>query len=499
MKKFFKKFLFFVLLFLVIMYFIGLCTERPEYKPKEENNIPVYTELTPEEYQRRMDELINKPPVTKTSFKSSILQAHASSVKETYEKFVEFTSFFSPDELLDNWFSGYNDIKDYFSGNESYPVDPVEPKESVTIPFQYEFYGKNRVVYNNGTYEIITCKIMTSDSVSTKKKTGVVRYTRTNSYGDYTSFSFEISAYKIVRTFSATEGFNIQFYGLKSYMSGLTSNFIEKYLTSMHRAYFVGSSTNSLKQFNINSSDTVSIDKICYNGLGNACPNHFSISSTSSNDYEFSQSINDYYNKFNCWHFPNVYYNNKAGNTVTQNNVENYSQYGYTYNNVTNSIEFDPNVYADFFDLNIKPKLKAEFEAIFSHFPDIDATYSDDNTNIHYNDLVEIIKQIQQPTETTVTTAVTSTYPVATGNVNVNVEVTFPAEFYKTYPPLNTEPAFVAENPDVDFALDSPLPVRALEVSGGLITLSSNFIEDAGLMPVVLMGIALGLVVMFFL
>lgn len=495
MKKFFKKLFLFILLFLVVMYFIGSCTKRPDYKPKEEKNTPVYTELTPDEYQRQMDELINNPPVTKTSFKSPILQAHASSAEETYEKFIKNSPFYNIDDFVDNWFIGYDTIKDYFSGNESYPVDP---KESITVPFEYKFYGKNRVVYKSGAYEIITCNIISTGAVSDKSKTGSVKYTRINNLNQMTQFSFDISIYKITQYFSLSGGFLVEFYGLNSYMSGLTSEFIEKYLTASHRAYFQGSSVNSLKQYNINSNNSVTIDKICYNGSSDSLPNHFSISTVVSNDYQFSQSLNNYYVDLNLWKLPNVYYNNNAGDIINKNNIINYNKYGYTYNDISGSIEFNPDIYADFFDLDIKPKLEAEFDLIFSRFPDIDVTYSDDDTDIDYTNLIQIIKELQTP-ETTTTTLITGTYPVVTGDINVNVSVvvTFPEE--KKYPAFTTEPAFVAENPDVDFALDSPLPVKALKVSAGFITLASDFIENSGLMPIALMCVSLVLITMLFL
>ncbi len=495
MKKIFKMIGIFLLVFVIFLYFIGSCTERPEYKPKEENTTLVYTELTPDEYQRQMDDLINNPPLTKTSFKSPILQAHASSAEETYEKFIDNSPFYNLEYYLKD---GWNIMKDFFSGNESYPVDPVEPKEIITVPFEYNFYGKNRVVYKSGAYEIITCNIISTGAVSDKSKTGAVKYTRINNLNQMTQFSFDISIYKITQSFSSSFGFLVEFYGLDSYMSGLTSDFIEKYLKSAHRAYFQASSVNSLKQYNISSNNAVTIDKICYNGSSDSLPNHFSISTVVSNDYEFSQSLNNYYIELKLWKLPNIYYNNHAGDVITKNNIINYNKYGYTYNDISGSIEFNPDIYADFFDLNIKPKLEAEFDLIFSKFPDIDVTYSDDDTDIDYTNLIQIIKELQTP-ETTTTTLITGTYPVVTGDINVNVDVTFPAEFYKTYPPLNTEPAFIAENPDVDFALDSPLPVRVLEVSGGFISLASDFLYDVGLMPIALLCVSLGFVVMVFL
>ncbi|MCM1506185.1 MAG: hypothetical protein NC177_03480 [Ruminococcus flavefaciens] len=506
MKKFLKKFGLFLVLFLVIMYFIGSCTEHPDYQPKEEKGYtPEYTELTPDEYQKQMDELVKQPPVTQTAFKSPVMTAYADfsslyyTLYDTLKEYYDKTTYF----FRDNWLIGAKDIYNYFfDDNESYPSAEddvsVEPKEEVTIPFQYDFYGKNRVVYDNGTYEIITCRIITT-SAKSSGKTGHIRYTRENQYHQFTQFGFDIRVSNLSRKFDNNEAFTVVYYGLKSGMSGLTSSFVDSELASSHKAVFLGNSKNSLKQFNAHFVNAVEISDICDIYNSSSSPNYFTISSTTTNDYEFSQSVNNYYFNYKYWRLPNVYYNNNAGDIITKNNINNYNEYGYTYNTVTNSIEFDPNLYADFFDLNIKPQLELEFDRIFSKFPDIDATYSDDDTTINYIDLVTIMKEIQATSTTT--TAVTGTYPLMTGDINVNVDVTmtFPPEFYKTYPALTTEPAFVAENPDVDFALDEPLPVHALEVSGGLLTLASSFFDDVGLMPIILMSVALGFVVMFFL
>ena len=103
------------------------------------------------------------------------------------------------------------------------------------------------------------------------------------------------------------------------------------------------------------------------------------------------------------------------------------------------------------------------------------------------------MKEINNPPATT------GTYPIVTGNLNVSVDVTFPPEFYKTYPPLTTEPAFIAKNPDIDYAFDEPLPFEILNSSGKILTIVTEILNDNGLMPVYIMCIALGLVALFLL
>ena len=484
-------------MFLIFLYFVGSCTERPEeYTPAVENNvIPAYTELTPDEYQKQMDEIVKRPPVTQTAFKSPILQAHASEFTDLISNYLEDTALF----WYDNWQIGWKDITGRFTkDNPAFPsADTEEPVESVTVPFQYEFYGKNRVVYGNGTYEIIECRLMTSNPVgNTGKKTGHVMYRRTNQYHSTTSFAFDISVIGIIKSFSSSYAFTVEFFGLNSNTQGLTQDFISSYLNRNHFARFQGSSVNSLKVFNISGNISISAEYICWNSIMQFYPNVFSISSTVTNDYEFSQSVNNYYVNNKYWRFPNVYYNNNAGDTITQNNVSNYADYGYTYNNITNSIEFDPDVFAGFLDADVIPKFKLAFDDIFSHFPDIGAKFGD--LDVKYTNIIDIMNEINNPNLPATTTVM---YPVVTGDMNVNVavDVTFPPEFYKTYPALTTEPVFVAKNPDIDYAFDEPLPLEILNSSGKILTIATEILTDNGLMPVYIMCCALSLVALFLL
>lgn len=340
---------------------------------------------------------------------------------------------------------------------------------------------------------------MTSEARSDGKKTGVVKYTRTNQNYSTTSFSFDISVISVAQFFNSSTGFYLKFKGLESYTQGCTQAFLDKYLAVEHIAEFVGSATNDIKQINYNSTKVYGQEVICWGSRG-GYPNIFSLCSSASNDYEFSQTLDNYYNNNNFWRLPNLYYNNNAGDTINQTNINNYKQYGYTYNEITNSIEFDPDVFLNYFDLNIKPLIQTEFNLVFSKFPEISAKFGD--LEIEYTNLVDIINNINNSTTTTITT-VTGTYPIVTTGgggcdcdiyVTVTVDVTFPEEFYRTYPALITEPAFVADSPDIDYALDEPLPLEILGSAGQFLTMFSDILTDNELMPLYMMCIALSLV-----
>ena len=490
MKKFFKVFTLIILVFLVFLYFLGSCTSD---KSEVINNVE-FREVTPEEYEKEMQNLVGGQFLG--------LIAHAESVVDSAEQLWRNMWELTPAYNIYDYLSKKKEldiINNSHGGGGHYRYPSDTDKSTVTINYEYDFYGKNRVVYSSGAWEIIECRLLTSGARSDGKKTGVVKYVRTNQNYSTTSFSFDISAVSITQVFNSTSGFYVKFKGLESYTQGCTQAFLDKYLTAEHIAEFVGSATNDVKQINYNSTKSYGQEIICWGSRG-SYPNIFSLCSTVSNDYEFSQTLDNYFNNNNFWRLPNLYYNNNAGDTINQTNINNYKQYGYTYNEITNSIEFDPDIFLNYFDLNIKPQLQAEFDSIFSKFPDINAKFGD--LEVEYTNLVDIINNINNSTTTT-TTTVTGTYPIVTTGgggcdcdiyFTVTVDVTLPEEFYRTYPVLTTEPAFVADSPDIDYALDEPLPLEILGSAGQFLTMFSDILTDNELMPLYMMCIALSLV-----
>ncbi|MDE6501508.1 MAG: hypothetical protein K2L10_05445 [Ruminococcus sp.] len=497
MKKLLKKIFLFLMVFLVTLYFIGSCTERPDYKPKEESNTPVFTELTPDEYQRQMDEIIKKQPVTQTVFKSHMIQAYAdNAIIDKLDEWFDKTNLYKIDDFVSGYFDYLRNPDSYFDDIPNVPPPKGKSKEaapvtSYTVPVSYNFYAKNRITYNNGVSEIVVCRMNFDYGSTSATRYGHVTFTRSSSAGYATSFGFDIKSVGLALSFSSSQAFSVNYMPVKSNVSGIDINSNSSFFNYSCSAYFVSGTTNSIYTKNAGNS-TVRFNDIAFSGSNSDWYNRFTICQTFSNDYTFIQCI-DSYQGGNRVKSVNKYYDNHMGETITTNNYNNYKDYGVTYNKVTNSLEFDPDILAGYFNGTIKPSLEAGFDSVFSVVPDIGAEINGYTGEL--NNLVEIINQ------STATATTGGTYPVATGDINVNVtvDVTFPEEFYKKYPALTTEPAFVAENPDVDFAFDSPLPVRGLQVAGRFITLASDFIYDAGLMPVALMCVSLGLVTMFFL
>lgn len=514
MKKFFKGFFLVLLVFMIFLYFVGSCTERPEYKPSSDTgtDTPAYTEVKPDEYEDIMNRAIN-------SSSSFFLTAHASddsSLLDKIDKLNEFTD-------LTNYYNFRDGIKDYldylrdpddgyFYDHSNYP--PVDsssfekPVTSVNIPKQYDICAKNRINYANNVYEIVDIQVsFTNPTTSDEVKNGHILFVRRNSLGYSTSFGFDIYANRMLSSWGSSYGFGIEFMALKSGMTGFDMPGDESFFTSSKGLYFKSESTNSIATASVNSSGIFSKSSLCNNSskpqISSYGINVYTLCQAVSNDYSFITSLNSYQGS-NYSKSVNYYYNNNAGDTVTTNNYTKYSDYGYTYNSVTNSLEFDPDVFANWFDADIVPKLQLTYDDIFSKFPDINATFNDYTGEL--NNLIEIYNQ---STETITTSAISNPPATVTGNgnggcdcdiyVTVTVDVTLPEEFYRKYPTLTTEPAFVAKNPDTDYAFDEPLPLEILKTSGNILTMVSDIITDSGLMPMYIMCIALSLVAFFLL
>lgn len=460
MKKFLKILAIFGLIFLVFCYFLGACTAD-----SNNNNNNEIHELTPEEYEQEMQDLVG------SQFDFG-LTAHAESVVDSAEQLWRNVWELTPAYNIYDYLAKKKEldtINNSHGGGGHYRYPVADDKSTVVINYEYDFYGKNRVVYSSGAWEIIECRLLTSEARSDGLKTGVVKYTRTNQNYSTTSFSFDVSVLAITQVFNSTTGFYIKFKGLESYTQGCTQAFLDKYLTTEHIAEFVGSATNDVKQINYNSTKSYGQEVICWGARG-SYPNIFSLCSTVSNDYEFSQTLDNYYNNNGLWRLPNLYYNNNAGDTINQTNVNNYKQYGYTYNTETNSIEFDSNVFLNYFDTTLKPLIQSEFNSIFSNFPDISAKFGD--LDIKYTNLVDIINNINSTTTTT--TTITGTYPVVTGgDINVNVTVDIATV---TCEALTTD-SFVIGDIDIDNILQADLPEKSIKSASALINLSLDFFK----------------------
>ena len=461
MKKFFKILAIFGLIFLVFCYFLGACTANSNNNNNNNNN-KIIREVSPEEYEREMQNLVGSQFLGLTAHAESVVD----SAEQLWRNMWELTPAYNIYDYLSKK-KELDTINNSHGGGGHYRYPAEDDKSTVVINYEYDFYGKNRVVYSNGVWEIIECRLLTSDARSDGTKTGVVKYTRTNQNYSTTSFSFDISVVSITQAFNSTTGFYIKFKGLTSYTQGCTQAFLDKYLMSEHIAEFVGSATNDVKQINYNSTKSYGQEVICWGSRG-GYPNIFSLCSTVSNDYEFSQTLDNYYSNNSLWHLPNLYYNNNAGDTINQTNVNNYKQYGYTYNTDTNSIEFDSEVFLSYFDTTLKPLIQSEFDSIFSKFPEISAKFGD--LEIEYTNLVDIINNINSATTTT--TTITGTYPVVTGgDINVNVTVDIATV---TCEALTTD-SFVIGDIDIDNILQADLPEKSIKSASALINLSLDF------------------------
>lgn len=485
-KKVIKRSLVVVSGFVLMLYFMGSCSHRVPIKHTD--LVPrVYTEVPLDEYEKHLNDEMKH-----TSLSYKPLEAYAG-VSDTLDNWFDKTNLYDVYDFTKGYFD-YLKNPDYYPEDDNNIPPPVNtskedsPVTSAIIPYHYNAYGKERVNYNNGVYEIVVCRFDADLSINSSPAKGHITFTRNSSAGYSTSFGFDVKLFSVSQSFNSNTGFSFNYTVLDTNVSGIDtiSTDWKNINGKAVRVYFDSSLTNNIHTTTYISNTVASISAFVSSNTSTNSQNRFTVSQTFSNDYTFNTSLNDYQNSGRTKSV-NVYYNNHAMDVVTTNNYNNYSEYGYTYNSVTGSLELNPNVIADFFDTSIKPQLDLKFDDLFSVMPDIDATIKDYTGET--NNLVEVI---QQSTSTATTPA--GTYPVATGDINIEFNVTFPEEYYKKYPAFTTTPSYKVNEPDLDFAFGEKLPNETLSVAGKFLNGANNLVHESGLFPFVLFSVSVGLI-----
>ena len=473
MKKFLKIFFIFVFIFVLFLYFLGSCCSSSSSSSS-------FKKLTLDEYEN----LIND--VCKSNF---VLDAYADNpIIDKLDDFFNKTNLYNYGDFV-NGYIDYVKNPDYYP-SETFPlVDKStvdNPITSFTVPLHYNFYGKNRITYSNGVSEVVVCRLDADLTTTTNRfAKGHVTFTRSNSLGYYTSFGFDIQSVALNTYFSGNSGFVFVYYPLTTNVSGIDTNSESwlNLLNSQKRLVFYSSLTNNIHTLTSSSSSAASLsDFVSFNNSssGLSC-NFFVTSQAYSNDYNFISSFQDYQGSTRTKSV-NVYYNNHAGDTVTVNNYNQYADYGYVYNNITGSLEFNPDIFVDFFNKSIRPKLEVEFNDIFSKMPDIDAIIK--NYTGQLNNLVELINQ---------SSSSSSSFPLAT----TGTCFTFPPDFFKTYPTLTTEPDITITTVSVGVSGSFPPDVkRGVE---WWITQATNFLIDSDLLHLLLIIVSVTITISIFL
>lgn len=132
-----------LLVFLVFLYCLGSCSSPSEHESFGDDK--VIHEVTPEEYEKEMQELIGGQAF---DFYNFGLNVHA----EDKSNLEIIKDYYKNSELFDreNWQIGAKEIRQLFTkdNNAFKSVKDDDTGESyVKVPYTYELYGKNLVVY----------------------------------------------------------------------------------------------------------------------------------------------------------------------------------------------------------------------------------------------------------------------------------------------------------------------------------------------------------------
>lgn len=381
-------------------------------------------------------------------------------------KFVDKTRFID----LPNWLGYAFDFAKYILQNPT-----MSAGGEVRFSEKISSIGKKRLYYTKAdTYENITCGL--NFDYSTKEDT--IRLTRSGFGALSTFYLYSQENTSITLTWSAS---GYAFKGTNQSSSGASTSF-EVASTHIRMDSF---SVNILPETKVSQLTIVS-DNSSYLYGNNSTPAIYAENTfaTNSRDYNANHTLID--NSKSYWNPVTIYnvFPAKSGDTINQNNINNYSQYGYSWNSVTNTVEFDPDVLAAYINGELLPQLMALYIDAYQHFPDVDADINDQD--ITYYD------PFDDGSETD--TLPPATFPPGGGLTPSELDAVLNSE---TFYILDMDTDIPALTIDTLPAVDN-LPAGVSSAVAGISTYALNLFDTLGLTSIFIALTVLGFVVFLF-
>ena len=196
------------------------------------------------------------------------------------------------------------------------------------------------------------------------------------------------------------------------------------------------------------------------------------ISIGSTNNSDFYAKVSNIYSLNFYGVCPILIGNIYSGTLIDMNNYMQFGDLGFSFNPDV-GLSFDPDIYFDKYYKNFSTDIENLFKKIYSKMPEIGDTFVNSSSETTYN-YFDIIQQEEQPPATTPSGG--------GGDVNVNVDVSLPAEWLDSYPELDTTPAIDLDSPDYEYFKDNSL-TGAPQATSTFLEMAVDFIVDNGFLP----------------
>lgn len=327
-------------------------------------------ELSGEDYHDYVNSILSVPDKSRSNSvpDNSISTMALDDLDET--KFTDKTRFISSSDWK-SWVSDwvFNTIK----GIATTPT--TSANLPTTVSTHLNSVGKMRLYYGySGKYELVRCEL-TYDQDNTK-----VTYKITRSFAGalYTYYVYGLEGTSIVISWSS-DGYAVKsssntIYGAKNIQNPSSFPIVNIRM----RSY----SVNSLPTINLGSSFTTAVPDDSNQILGQSNNTRdYAENTFETNDYTYNLNHSNVTGSNKYWNPAVIYLPNyipiASGTVINQTNINNYAEYGYTWNDTTNSIDVDMNVLTAWVENKLIPQLELVYKDAYQKFPDIDANITD--------------------------------------------------------------------------------------------------------------------------
>lgn len=339
--------------------------------------------------------------------------------------------------------------------------------------------GKRRIYYSSSQkYELVRCELNASPEQS------------------YASYKITRSFAGALYTYTVTNGFNSSSGKRVDVMSSWSADGYSVYNaspliftgaqnpSSPNATQGIGIKMKSYAVNNLPTSITSSSTSIADNNsmiIGTRTSFvEYAENTFQTNDYTYNLNHTNINNTNNYWNPALIYipqYLPVSSNTViNQTNINEYTEYGYSWNETNNSVDFDPDVFIAWAEANLLPTLELIYKNMYQDFPDIDATIGD--TDINYFDPFE------QETDSSESgsTLPPATYPPGSGGGGMTPEQLDSVLNGESFYILDIETGLPTM--PIDTLPEVDLPAELTSGAVGISNFAIDLLDSLGILPI---------------
>lgn len=360
----------------------------------------------------------------------------------------------------------------------------ISAGEKSTVSSQLNSVGKKRIYYGySGKYELIRCEL----TYNQDNKEVTYKITRSFDGAMYTYYVYSNEGSEITVSWASSG------YTVRSSINSIRGGQNVQNQTPLVNIRMTSYSVNSLPVSTLSTNTKTAVPDNSSWILGaNGTIRDYAENTFETNDYTYNLNHSVITNSNKYWNPATIYLPTyipvSSGTEINQTNINNYSEYGYTWNDTTNSVDVDMDVLTAWVQNELIPQLELVYKGTYQDFPDIDVDITDQDI-----DYLHPFEEEEEETET----QPPETYPPATGGGGGGGLT--PSELESV---LDQETYYILdmETGLPEMALDSlpaveNFPPEVLEAVGGISSFVIDLFSASGLLSVFMALVVLAFIV----